>query len=229
VREEAEHQQQSGDGRKESVFVGFGPRECQQRREHERLHQHFGVWNACVPNLDDADGQQRRAHGRRRPPDEPCPGEVHRKQPEDGPKADDLARTGQPIDAVGDGNPRGVQVWELPHDRRGRRIQHEEAHEAVAVIVGIVGRPEEQRSEGWRHRARRLVDPDQRSSLRNPDPLVHVDAGILAADDVFRGRHEEVDPQPTEDQAQWNERRPCGAAPWSPGEAGRGRTRGSAR
>ena len=97
------------------------------------------------------------------------------------------------------------------HGARGR-VLDEKPHEADAVVVLLftLVRRKEQIARERRHRRDVGIADDDPAALRDLDPFVHVRAGILAADDVFRWRKEP--PEAEQDERDGDERGQPGAA-----------------
>ncbi len=201
TQKQQQPEQRAGDRREESVAVDVRARVREQRRKEQRLHHHLGVRVAREPDLRDVERQERRRRPRRRRAGQAAAGEVHREHAENRPHADRAPRAGQAVEAVADGDGRRKEVRKLADDRTGVRVLDEEPHEPEAVVVrSLVGRKEEVARER-RHRRDDGIAHDDRASLRDLNPFVHVHAGILAADDVFRRREEAPEPKQDERRA----------------------------
>ena len=99
---------------------------------------------------------------------------------------------GQAVEAVADRNRCGKEVRKLADDRARVRVLDEEPHERGRCSSrSRCSRRKEQVAREVRHRRRR---PDRgrraRRAARSGSPSLMYDAGILAADDVFRRREE---------------------------------------
>ena len=79
----------------------------------------------------------------------------------------------------------------LADDRASGRVLDEEAHEPRAVVGLLVVLGEEEVTELGRHASHDGIVDDEGASLRELDPFVHVDAGVLAAHHVLGRRLEE--------------------------------------
>ena len=179
----------------------------QQRGKEQGLHHDFSVGVPRKPDRDDIESEQPRRGRGDGPSGQPRCREIHREKAEDRPDPHGPTRTGQSIDAIPDGNRRRKQVRELPDNGALLQVLDEEAHESERVVVGAARQRKEQWPGKWRHRRNHRIANDNRATLRDLNPLVHVRPGILAANDVFRRRKEP--PQPECDDGKRQDGGPC--------------------
>ena len=172
----------------EAIAVHVRARVGQERREEQRLHHHLGIRVAGEPDLDHVEREQRGGGRGRGSPGEPDAGKIHRDHAQDRPRPHGAAGARQPVEPVPDRDRCGEEMRKLADDGAGRRVLDEEPHEPDAVVVLLLPlvRRKEQIARERRHRRDDGIGNDDRAALRDLDPFVHVDAGILAADDVFR-------------------------------------------
>ncbi len=205
-QEQQQPEEAAGERREERDAVDRRPRVGEHGREEQRLHRDLAVWIAAEPGLSDVGREQCDRNRGSRPAKQAPSGKVHGERREHRPGSGRPQRAGETLKAVRDRHRRRKQVRKLADHDAAVRIQDVEPHEPDAVVVGapvafVVGVARKEQIAGERRqRCDRFVVDDEAAALRDLDPLVDVDAGILAADDVFGGRKEAPDGERDEGQ-----------------------------